>query len=128
LAAAAGSDLVLTLPRKLEGSRCDGEVRSVEPPPEINSVQYFMIWHPRLTAEPARVWFREQLADSRQDDSKISGSGESRNQTNWEDPSSLFSDLPWITQCPREFDFENAHWPKRSNTLVLSTTEKAGPS
>jgi zeaxanthin glucosyltransferase len=28
---------------------------------------------------------------------------------NWEDPSSLFSDLPWITQCPREFDFESAH-------------------
>jgi zeaxanthin glucosyltransferase len=32
---------------------------------------------------------------------------------NWEDPSSLFSDLPWITQCPREFDFENAYWPKQ---------------
>jgi zeaxanthin glucosyltransferase len=32
---------------------------------------------------------------------------------NWENPSSLFSDLPWITQCPREFDFENAHWPKQ---------------
>jgi MGT family glycosyltransferase len=32
---------------------------------------------------------------------------------NWEDPSSLFSDLPWITQCPREFDFANSHWPKK---------------
>jgi zeaxanthin glucosyltransferase len=32
---------------------------------------------------------------------------------NWEDPSSLFSDLPWITQCPREFDFENSYWPKQ---------------
>ena len=32
---------------------------------------------------------------------------------NWEDPSSLFSDLPWITQCPREFDFESSHWPKQ---------------
>ena len=31
---------------------------------------------------------------------------------NWEDPSSLFSDLPWITQCPREFDFESSHWPE----------------
>jgi zeaxanthin glucosyltransferase len=29
----------------------------------------------------------------------------------WEDPSSLFSDFPWITQCPREFDFESSHWP-----------------
>ena len=32
---------------------------------------------------------------------------------NWEDPSSLFSDLPWITQCPREFDFESSHRPKQ---------------
>jgi zeaxanthin glucosyltransferase len=32
---------------------------------------------------------------------------------NWEDPSSLFSDRPWITQCPREFDFESSHWPKQ---------------
>jgi MGT family glycosyltransferase len=32
---------------------------------------------------------------------------------NWADPSSLFSDRPWITQCPREFDFENSHWPKQ---------------
>jgi zeaxanthin glucosyltransferase len=32
-------------------------------------------------------------------------------KANWEDPSSLFSDRPWITQCPREFDFESSHWP-----------------
>ena len=32
---------------------------------------------------------------------------------NWEDPSSLFSDRLWITQCPREFDFESSHWPKQ---------------
>jgi len=32
---------------------------------------------------------------------------------NWEDPSSLFFDLPWITQCPREFDFESSHWPEQ---------------
>jgi SAM-dependent methyltransferase len=31
---------------------------------------------------------------------------------NWEDPSSLLSDRPCITQCPREFDFESSHWPK----------------
>jgi zeaxanthin glucosyltransferase len=30
-----------------------------------------------------------------------------------EDPSSLFSGRPWITQCPREFDFESSHWPKQ---------------
>ena len=32
---------------------------------------------------------------------------------NWEDPSSLFSDRPWITQCTPEFDFESSHWPKQ---------------
>jgi zeaxanthin glucosyltransferase len=32
---------------------------------------------------------------------------------NWEDPSSLLSDRPWITLCPREFDFENSHWPEQ---------------
>jgi zeaxanthin glucosyltransferase len=37
---------------------------------------------------------------------------------NWEDPSSLFSDRPWITQCPREFDFENSHWPKQFQGAV----------
>ena len=31
---------------------------------------------------------------------------------NWQDPSSLFSDRPWITQCPQEFDFESSHCPK----------------
>jgi zeaxanthin glucosyltransferase len=34
-------------------------------------------------------------------------------KANWEDPSSLFSDRPWITQCPQEFDFESSHWPKQ---------------
>jgi MGT family glycosyltransferase len=34
-------------------------------------------------------------------------------KVNWEDPSSLFSDRTWITQCPREFDFESSHWPDR---------------
>src|SRR5215472_12963082 len=32
---------------------------------------------------------------------------------NWEDPSSLFSDVPWITQCPREFDFQSAQWSRQ---------------
>jgi zeaxanthin glucosyltransferase len=36
-------------------------------------------------------------------------------KANWSDPSSMFSDLPWITQCPKEFDFESSHWPKQFN-------------
>ena len=62
VAAVAGSDLVLTLPRKLaKAVAAMANVRFVEPPPEIKSFQYFIVWHPRLTAEPAQVWFREQL-------------------------------------------------------------------
>src|ERR1700738_4494494 len=34
-------------------------------------------------------------------------------KANWKDPSSLFSDRPLITQCPRAFDFESSHWPKQ---------------
>ena len=37
------------------------DVRIVEPPHEIKGFSYFMAWHPRLTAEPAHIWFREQL-------------------------------------------------------------------
>jgi DNA-binding transcriptional LysR family regulator len=62
VAAVAGSEMVLTLPRKLaKAVAAMANVRFVEPPPEIKSFQYFMVWHPRLTAEPAQVWFREQL-------------------------------------------------------------------
>jgi Transcriptional regulator len=62
VAAVAGSDLVLTLPRKLaKAVAALANVRSVEPPQRSRAFQYFMVWHPRLTAEPAQVWFREQL-------------------------------------------------------------------
>src|SRR5260221_11126721 len=39
-------------------------------------------------------------------------------KANWEYPSSLFSDRPWITQCPREFDFESSHWPDKFHYAV----------
>jgi zeaxanthin glucosyltransferase len=29
----------------------------------------------------------------------------------WENPSATISKLAWITQTPREFDFESSHWP-----------------
>ena len=55
-------DLTLTLPRRLaESSASMPGVRVVEPPHEIKGFSYFMVWHPRLTAEPAHAWFREQL-------------------------------------------------------------------
>jgi zeaxanthin glucosyltransferase len=30
----------------------------------------------------------------------------------WDNPSATVSNLAWITQTPREFDFESSHWPK----------------
>ena len=60
--AVAQSDLVVTLPRKVaKAVTAMANVRTAEPPPEIRSFPYFMVWHPRLTSEPAHVWFREQL-------------------------------------------------------------------
>jgi DNA-binding transcriptional LysR family regulator len=61
----ARTDLILTLPRRL--AKIIGaiaNVRVVEPPHEIKGFSYFMAWHPRLTAEPAHAWFREQLRRS----------------------------------------------------------------
>jgi zeaxanthin glucosyltransferase len=29
----------------------------------------------------------------------------------WDNPSATISKRAWITQCPREFDFESSHWP-----------------
>jgi DNA-binding transcriptional LysR family regulator len=60
--AIARTDLTLTLPRRLAKIMSPiSDVRLVEPPREIKGFSYFMAWHPRLTSEPAHVWFREQL-------------------------------------------------------------------
>jgi zeaxanthin glucosyltransferase len=34
-----------------------------------------------------------------------------RLDVDWDNPSATISKLAWITQCPREFDFESSHWP-----------------
>jgi len=58
----AQTDLVLTVPRRLAKiTAAMAGMRLVEPPREIKSFPYFMVWHPRLTSEQAHVWFREQL-------------------------------------------------------------------
>ena len=67
LFAIAHTDLILTVPRKLARvvSNIAG-VRLLEPPREIKVFPYFMVWHPRLTNEPAHAWFREQLRGAAQ--------------------------------------------------------------
>jgi zeaxanthin glucosyltransferase len=32
-------------------------------------------------------------------------------EIDWEDPGFSLSKIAWLTQTPREFDFENSHWP-----------------
>lgn len=60
--AVAGTDLVVTVPRRLTKIvRPLKGVRLVEPPREIKPFPYFMVWHPRLNEEPAHAWFREQV-------------------------------------------------------------------
>jgi DNA-binding transcriptional LysR family regulator len=58
----ARTDLILTVPRRFgKLAAASADVRVVEPPREIKGFSYFMAWHPRLTAESAHTWFREQL-------------------------------------------------------------------
>jgi DNA-binding transcriptional LysR family regulator len=63
--AAAQSNLILTTPsrlaRKLEKS---ADVRVVKAPRELVGFKYQMIWHARLTADPAHEWFRNQVESS----------------------------------------------------------------
>src|SRR6202521_3000407 len=34
-------------------------------------------------------------------------------EIDWEDPGFTLSKIAWLTQTPREFDFENSHWPSQ---------------
>jgi len=60
--AVAQSNLILTTPsrlaRKLEKS---ADVRVVKAPRELVGFKYEMIWHARLTTDPAHEWFRNQV-------------------------------------------------------------------
>jgi DNA-binding transcriptional LysR family regulator len=60
--AVAQSNMILTTPsrlaRKLEKS---ADVRVVKAPRELVGFKYEMIWHARLTADPAHDWFRNQV-------------------------------------------------------------------
>ena len=32
-------------------------------------------------------------------------------KVNWDNPQAAISQLAWLTQTPKEFDFESSHWP-----------------
>ena len=56
------TDLIVTIPRRLAQSiQAMRRLSIVRPPAAIRGFQYLMVWHPRLTPEPAHAWFRDQL-------------------------------------------------------------------
>jgi DNA-binding transcriptional LysR family regulator len=60
--AVAYTDMIVTVPGKL--AKIVGPIpgiRYAQPPKELKPFPYFMTWHPRLSLEPAHVWFREQF-------------------------------------------------------------------
>ena len=62
--AVPGTDLIATLPRRLaEIYTYAARVRIVAHPFNVARLRYLMAWHPSTDAEPAFMWFREQLMD-----------------------------------------------------------------
>jgi DNA-binding transcriptional LysR family regulator len=60
--AVAQSDMILTTPSRL-ARRLEKRthVRVVKAPRELVGFKYVMIWHARMTADPAHEWFRNQV-------------------------------------------------------------------
>lgn len=60
--AVTGTDLVLTIPSRLAALFATGhQLQQVEPPGELAPFAYAMVWHPRLEADPAHRWLRQQV-------------------------------------------------------------------
>ena len=58
----ASSDMVVTMSRRLAKKlMAISDVRIVQPPAEVKGFSYLITWHPRLEAEPAHAWFRDQI-------------------------------------------------------------------
>jgi DNA-binding transcriptional LysR family regulator len=63
-AAIVGTDLVLTIPKRLLAVTPEQrDLRQVLPPFEIGGFPYTMAWHPRHNGDASHVWFREQLRE-----------------------------------------------------------------
>jgi DNA-binding transcriptional LysR family regulator len=62
--AVRGTDMIATMPRRpAEMYAQAAQVRIVAHPFNVPRIHYLNAWHPSTNAEPALVWFREQLAD-----------------------------------------------------------------
>jgi DNA-binding transcriptional LysR family regulator len=59
---AASSDLFLTIPhRAAENFAHDHRLRLMEPPLDLSSFGYRMVWHERVHAEPDHIWIRRLI-------------------------------------------------------------------
>ena len=61
VAAVRETDLIAVLPRRFARRSADASLRIAEAPPEIAGISYQMLWHHRLTADPAHSWLRDVL-------------------------------------------------------------------
>ena len=60
--AISGTNYLVTVPRRLAKIVAPMQaVSAIEAPVELPKFNYMMAWHPRLTAEPAQQWLREQV-------------------------------------------------------------------
>jgi DNA-binding transcriptional LysR family regulator len=62
--AVRGTDMIATMPRRPAETYAQvARVRIVAHPFNVPRIRYLIAWHPSTNAEPALVWFRQQLAD-----------------------------------------------------------------
>lgn len=67
---ASTSDLILTIPRRAaENFSGDHRLSLVEPPLELPSFDYRMVWHERTHAEPDHAWLRRLILKAARSDS-----------------------------------------------------------
>lgn len=61
----AGSDLIMTVPRRIAAQFCTvWPLRMFSPPINVKGFEVAVAWHPRSAADPAIVWLLEALKGS----------------------------------------------------------------
>ncbi|WP_198545745.1 LysR family transcriptional regulator [Actinacidiphila yeochonensis] len=63
-AAVRGNRMIAVLPRRFAAAHQDAAVRIAEAPAELAAFDYLMIWHPRVTSDPAHRWMRSLMAEA----------------------------------------------------------------
>jgi len=62
LRSVAGTDFMVTVPRRL-GNSLEGDptLRVLKPPPELRPFKYLMVWHRRMNSDAAHNWLRQTI-------------------------------------------------------------------